>query len=180
LEKPLVLRRKRYLKNIVDGIEVYAPDKESLTIILDALLILRKSPRDYTNVRSAGFVIFVTRIISRDWNLLKQRNSVRPIWFLDKGMLELNHGYYLASLFVHEARHVYQNVHQTVTSRTAREKDACAEQMRFLSRFRKTTLIKLVQDRLAGEYWIDADKKKRKSYDYFYMLRTKLISCDIL
>lgn len=184
MENSLVLRRKRYLRKLVDGIEIYAPDDESLAVVLDALLILQKSPGDYMNVRNAGFVIFVTRIISRDWNVLKQRNGIRPIWFVDKGMLELNNGCYLASLFVHEARHVYQKNNKRFkhifASAALREEDACKEQKKFLSRFRQTTLINSVRDSLTAEYWINVNKKKRESYAYFSILRAELISRGIL
>ena len=184
MEKPLVLRRKRYLKKLVDGIEIYAPDKKSLAVILEALLILQKSPSDYKNVCSAEFVIFVTRIISRDWNILKQWSGIKPTWFLDKGMLELSNGYFLASLFVHEARHVYQEKNKRlkhiVTTSALRERDACAKQTLFLARFGETTLIKLVKDSLADEYWIDVDKKMIQSYDYFSILHAELISREIL
>jgi len=181
MEEPLVLRRKKYLKKIVDGIEIYTPDKKSLAVVCNALRILQKSPSDYKNVQCAGYVIFVTRIISgRGWNILKQSKRLRPIWFIDKGMLKGNNGCYLASLFVHEARHVYQNVHRTTFVKVEREKDANTEQVRFLSRFGQTIFIKKLQKGLAREYWTDESSDRIKSANYFSLLHAELASRNIL
>ena len=61
-----------------------------------------------------------------------------------------------------------------------REKDACREQMLFLSRFKKNNLINSVKGNLANKYWIDEDAEKAKSFKYFSMLHSELISRDIL
>jgi len=184
LEKSLILLRKRYAGKLIDGIQIYTPDEESLAVVHDALLVLRRSPNDYKDVCNARFVIFVTRIISRDWNVLKQRCGIRPVWFIDKGILEKINGYDLASLFVHEARHVYQRKNKRLkhfaASRALREKDACEKQMQFLSRFGQRALIKYVQESLADEYWTEASRKRTRSYDYFSLLHAELLSSGIL
>ena len=167
----VTLRGRIYLVRSVGNTGIYAPDGSSLATVVRSLRIIKeRSPVDYRRVNRAGMIIVITPIVLRDYNLVKCGYRLRPVYYVDKGMLKENNGIYLASLLVHETQHVYQSLsfRKKYWGRSKREADACRAQVSFLRRIDAPHRhIELVQEELCSQYWIADLKSGEKSHHYF-------------
>jgi hypothetical protein len=120
-------------------------------------------------VQRRNLIIVATASRQNDENVLWTNNVApwRTCWFVDEGYLRNVRTHYLASILVHEARHVLQVSRFGWTgegTRAMRETDACNAQIRFLKCIGDTQGAQNVKRAMNEKFWSDATTRTKRAH----------------
>lgn len=151
---------KKYLSKNVYGIEVVAATDKEIEKIRKAIGFIKiKDSKSFNLFRRLKAILVFPNKDSDNQLFLKEK-----VYVCQTGTILESSVSYLASLFVHEARHIWQyNKKWRRHYGNKAEKDAYGSQRKFLLKFGEKEGVEWLDKRFKEKWWIFRDKKGKKT-----------------
>lgn len=151
---------KKYFSNDVYGIEVIAITKKEIEKIRKAIHFIKtRDPKSFNLFRRLKAILVLPEKGYDNQLFLKEK-----VYICQTGTILESSISYLASLFIHEARHMWQYYKKwkKIYGNKA-EKDAYDFQRKFLLKFGEKEEVEWLDKLFKEKWWVYKDKKGKKT-----------------